>query len=43
MRIAKSDGLEPRRCEHINGIVAPEIGAKSFGTFEKHAPVHKAN
>ena len=23
-RIAKFDGLEPRRCEHIKGIVAPK-------------------
>ena len=37
-RIAKSDGLEPRRCEDIKGIVAPEIDPKSFGTFEKRAP-----
>ena len=34
-RIAKFGGLEPRRCEDIKGIVAPEIGPKSFGTFEK--------
>ena len=31
-RIAKFDSLEPRRCEGIKGIVAPEIGPKSFGT-----------
>ena len=37
-RIAKFDGLEPRRCEDIKGIVAPEIDPKSFGTFEKRAP-----
>ena len=37
-RIAKFEGLEPRHCEDINAIVAPEIGPKSFGTFEKHAP-----
>ena len=36
--IAKFEGLEPRRCEDIKGIVAPEIGPKSFGTFEKQAP-----
>ena len=36
-RIAKFDGLEPRRCEDMKGIVAPEIGPKSFGTFEKQA------
>ena len=36
-RIAKFDSLEPRRCEDIKGIVAPEIGSKSFGTFEKQA------
>ena len=29
--------LEPCRCEDIKGIVAPEIGPKSFGTFEKQA------
>ena len=37
-RIAKFDGLEPRRCEDIKVIVAPEIGPKSFGTFEEQAP-----
>ena len=37
-RITKFDGLEPRHCEDMNGIVAPEIGPKSFGTFEKQAP-----
>ena len=37
-RIANFDGLEPRRCEDIKGIVAPEIGPKGFGTFEKQAP-----
>ena len=36
-RIAKFDSLESRRCEDIKGIVAPEIGSKSFGTFEKQA------
>ena len=36
--IAKFEGLEPRSCEDIKGIVAPEIGPKSFGTFEKQAP-----
>ena len=36
--IAKFEGLEPRRCEDIKGIVAPEIGPESFGTFEKQAP-----
>ena len=36
-RIAALVGVEPRRCEDIKGIVAPEIGAKSFGTFEKQA------
>ena len=34
----KFDGLEPRRCEDIKEIVAPEINPKSFGTFEKQAP-----
>ena len=38
LRIAKFDGLEPRRCEDIKGIVAPEIDPKSFGTSEKRAP-----
>ena len=38
MRIAKFDGLKPRRCEDINGIVAPEKGPKSFWTFDKQAP-----
>ena len=32
-RIAKFDGLEPRRCEDVKGIVAPEIGRKNVGTF----------
>ena len=36
--IAKAEGLEPRRREDIKWIVAPEIGPKSFGTFEKQAP-----
>ena len=36
--IVMFDGFEPRRCEDIKGIVAPEIGPKSFGTFEKQAP-----
>jgi len=36
--IAKVDGLEPQTCESIKGIVAPEIGTKSFRTFEKQAP-----
>ena len=36
-RIAKFEGLEPRRCEDIKGIVVPDIGPKSFGTFEKQA------
>ena len=34
----KFDGLEPRRCEDITGILAPEIGPKSSGTFEKPVP-----
>ena len=37
-RIAKFEGLEPQRCEDIKGIVVPDIGPKSFGTFEKQAP-----
>ena len=36
-RIAKSDDLDPRRWEDIRGIVALEIGSKSFRTFEKQA------
>ena len=39
-RIAKFEGLEPRRCEDIKAVVAPEIGPKSFGTFEKQAPCY---
>ena len=35
------DGLEPRRCEDIKAIVRPEIGPKSFGTFEKQPPGHE--
>ena len=30
-RIAKFDGLEPRRCKDIKLIVVPEMGPKSFG------------
>ena len=37
-KIAKFDGLEPRRCEDIKGIVTPEIGPKSFGTSQKQTP-----
>ena len=37
-RIAKFDGFEPRRYEDIKAIKAPEIGAKSFGTFGTQAP-----
>ena len=37
-RTAKFEGLEPRRCEDKKAIVAPEIGPKSFGTFEKLGP-----
>ena len=37
------DGLEPRRCEDIKGIVAPEVGPKSFGTFKKQAPGRELN
>ena len=37
-RIAKFEDLEPWRCEDIKAVVAPEIGPKSFGTFEKQAP-----
>ena len=29
--------LKARRCEDVEGIVAPAIGLKSFGTFEKQA------
>ena len=34
--IAKFDGLEPRRCEDIKGILTPDICPKSLGIFEKH-------
>ena len=37
-RNAKFEGLEPPPCEHIKGIVAPEEGPKSLGTFEKQDP-----
>ena len=37
--MARFDGLELRRYEDIKGIVATEIGPKSFGTFKKQAPV----
>ena len=37
-RTAKFEGLEPRHCEDIKAVVAPEIAPKSFGTFEKQAP-----
>ena len=40
-RIAKFDGLEPRRSENIKRIVAAEIGPKSFGTFEKQSTTTK--
>ena len=33
-RIAKFDGLEPRRREDVKEIVALEMGLKSFETFE---------
>ena len=36
--IANFDCLEPQRYDDIKGIVAPEVGLKSFGTFEKQAP-----
>ena len=39
-RIAKFEGLEPRRCADIKGIVATERDPKTFGTFEKQAPGH---
>ena len=41
-RIAKFDGLEPRHCQDIKAVVAPEIGPKSFGTFEKQGPEVRA-
>ena len=34
---AEFDGLEPRRCEDVKGIVALEIGPKSCETFEKQS------
>ena len=36
-RIVKIEDLEPQRCEEMKGIVAPEIGPKSFWTFENQA------
>lgn len=36
-RIAKFGGLEPRRCEDIEGIVAAEIGPRRIVTFEKQS------
>ena len=33
--ITKFHGSGPWRCEDIKEIVAPEIGPKSFGTFEE--------
>ena len=39
-RVAKFEGLEPGRCEDIKGIVAPEMGPKSFRTFKKQALGH---
>ena len=41
--IANFDGLEPRLCGDIKGIMAPEIGPQSFGTFEKQAPGSSAD
>ena len=38
MRTANFDHLELRYCEDIKGIVPPEKGPKSFGTFEKQDP-----
>ena len=35
---AKFDGLEPRRCEDIKGIVASKVDPKGFGTSKKRAP-----
>ena len=32
-RKTKFEGLEPRRCEDIKAIVAPEIGPKNFRDF----------
>ena len=37
--MAKFDGLKPRRCEDLKGIVAPEIGLKIVGTLEREALV----
>ena len=37
-RTVKFEGLESRRCEDKKATVAPVIGPKSFGTFEKQAP-----
>ena len=38
-RIGKFNGSKPRHREDIKGIVAPKIGPKTFGTFEKQALV----
>ena len=37
-RIAWFDGLESRRCEDVKGILALEIGPRSFETFGKQTP-----
>ena len=37
-RIVKFGGFEARCCEDMKGIVTPETGPKSFGTFVKQAP-----
>ena len=36
--IPKFDGLEPRGCEAVKGIVAPENDPKRLGFFEKQTP-----
>ena len=36
-RIVKIEDLEPQRCEDMKGIVAPEIGPKSFVTSVNQA------
>ena len=41
--IAKVMALKPRRCEDMKENVAPEIGPKSFETFEKHGPVSQTS
>ena len=38
MRIAKFDGLEPRRCKDVRGIVAPKIDPEKVRDFWETGP-----